>query len=40
MTLPVPATTTPYYYKWNDLRTYWKKKLNDYKKSIEENGNK
>lgn len=40
MTLPVPATTTPYYYKWNDLRAYWKKKLNDYKKSIEENGNK
>ena len=40
MTLPVPATTTPYYYKWNDLRAYWKKKLNDYKKSTEENGNK
>ena len=27
VTLPVPSTTTPFYYKWNDVRTYWKKKL-------------
>lgn len=26
-TLPVKATATPYYYKWNDLRAYWTKKL-------------
>ena len=30
-TLPVQPTATPYYYKWNDLRAYWKKKLNDFK---------
>jgi hypothetical protein len=27
VTLPVPATSTPYYYKWNDLRKYWSDKL-------------
>ena len=26
-TLPVPATETPFYYKWNDVRAYWKEKL-------------
>jgi len=26
-TLPVAPTTTPYYYKWSDLRLYWTKKL-------------
>lgn len=31
-TLPVQPTATPYYYKWSDLRAYWKKKLNDFKK--------
>ena len=32
MTLPVAATDTPYYYKWNDVRAYWKQKLNAYEK--------
>ena len=32
MTLPAGATDTPYYYKWDDVRAYWTKKLNDYKK--------
>ena len=27
VTLPVAATSTPYYYKWNDLRKYWSDKL-------------
>ena len=27
VTLPVQATSTPYYYKWSDLRAYWTKKL-------------
>lgn len=31
-TLPVQPTATPYYYKWSDLRAYWKKKLDDFKK--------
>jgi len=26
-TLPVAATATPYYYKWDDLRAYWSEKL-------------
>lgn len=30
-TLPAGATDTPYYYKWEDLRNYWTKKLNDFK---------
>lgn len=30
-TLPVPATSTPYYYKWNDLRQYWTEKLDKFK---------
>ena len=29
-TLPVAPTTTPYYYKWSDLRQYWTKKLADF----------
>lgn len=32
MTLPAPATDTPYYYKWEDIRKYWKQKLDNYKK--------
>ena len=28
-TLPVTPTATPYYYKWNDVREYWMKKLSD-----------
>ncbi|MBR1485579.1 MAG: histidine-type phosphatase [Prevotella sp.] len=32
MTLPVPSTDTPYYYKWDDVRKYWKTKLNNFKK--------
>lgn len=31
VTLPVEPTATPYYYKWEDLRQYWKKKLNSFK---------
>ena len=31
-TLPVQTTQTPYYYKWDDLRRYWKTKLNNFKK--------
>ena len=27
MTLPVASTSTPYYYKWTDLRKYWSDKL-------------
>ena len=27
VTLPVQATSTPYYYKWSDLRQYWINKL-------------
>ena len=27
VTLPVPSTSTPYYYKWKDLRKYWSDKL-------------
>jgi len=30
-TLPVAPTATPYYYKWDDVRTYWVKKLNNFK---------
>ena len=26
-TLPVPPAATPYYYKWDDVRAYWTKKL-------------
>ena len=29
--LPVPATSTPYYYKWKDLRQYWTNKLDRFK---------
>ena len=32
MTLPATPTSTPYYYKWNDVRNYWKQKLDNYKK--------
>ncbi len=32
MTLPVAQTSTPYYYKWSDVRAYWSKKLNDFNK--------
>ena len=31
VTLPVQPTATPYYYKWNDLRSYWANKLRDFK---------
>jgi len=31
VTLPVEATATPYYYKWSDLRQYWKEKLEKFK---------
>ena len=31
MTLPVSPTATPYYYKWDDVRKYWKDKLNNFK---------
>ena len=27
VTLPVASTSTPYYYKWADLRKYWSDKL-------------
>lgn len=30
--LPVPTTMHPYY-RWDDLRAYWKKKLNDFAKT-------
>ena len=30
VTLPVTATSTPYYYKWSDLRQYWTKKLDSF----------
>jgi len=33
VTLPVAATSTPYYYKWTDLRAYWSKKLADFEAS-------
>ena len=36
MTLPVEPTATPYYYKWSDLRQYWKEKLNAFKKTQEQ----
>ena len=36
MTLPVQPTATPYYYKWSDLRQYWKEKLNTFKKTQEQ----
>lgn len=29
-TLPAGATDTPYYYKWEDVRAYWTKKLADF----------
>lgn len=32
VTLPVTPTATPYYYKWTDLRQYWKKKLDNFSK--------
>ena len=32
-TLPAGATATPYYYKWADVRAYWKKKLDDFKRN-------
>ena len=32
VTLPVPPTATPYYYRWTDLRAYWTKKLSDFAK--------
>ena len=31
-TLPAGLTSTPYYYKWNDLRKYWKDKLDNFEK--------
>ena len=31
-TLPVPTTQHPYY-RWNDVRAYWTKKLNDFAKT-------
>jgi hypothetical protein len=31
VSLPVPTTMHPYY-RWNDLRAYWSKKLNDFEK--------
>ncbi len=31
VTLPVAPTATPYYYKWDDLRQYWQKKLRSFK---------
>jgi hypothetical protein len=31
VTLPVPPTATPYYYKWDDLRRYWSEKLKAFK---------
>ena len=30
VTLPVPSTSTPYYYKWKDLRKYWSDKLHKF----------
>jgi len=30
VTLPVAITATPYYYKWSDVRAYWKNKLAAY----------
>jgi len=30
MTLPVASTDTPYYYKWDDVRKYWKQKLDKF----------
>ena len=30
MTLPVAPTATPYYYKWQDVRAYWQKKLSTF----------
>jgi hypothetical protein len=32
VSLPVPTTMHPYY-RWDDLRAYWKKKLNDFSKN-------
>ena len=32
VTLPVTPTATPYYYRWDDLRAYWTKKLSDFGK--------
>ena len=34
VSLPVPTTTYPYY-RWNDLRAYWKKKLSDFTKTAQ-----
>ena len=31
VTLPVAASETPFYYKWNDLRQYWTNKLDKFK---------
>ena len=30
VTLPAGQTDTPYYYRWDDLRQYWTKKLSNY----------
>ena len=31
VTMPLPKTSTPYYYKWNDFKTFYLKLLNNYK---------
>ena len=34
VSLPVPTTQYPYY-RWNDVRAYWTKKLNDFAKTLD-----
>jgi histidine acid phosphatase len=29
-TLPLPKTSTPYYYRWSDFKKYYLAKLNSY----------
>ena len=31
VTMPLPKTSTPYYYKWKDFKTFYLKLLNSYK---------
>ena len=31
VTLPLPKTSTPYYYKWSDFKKYYLAKLNAYR---------
>lgn len=30
-TMPLPATSKPYYYRWNDFKKFYLERLNAYK---------